>query len=317
MRIYLLILLLMSIGFSCSKNEKNDSISADENVVRNEETVQPPQGVSVISQFVKRSHTYLVTLPYRLYIPEDYSDEEKYPLVLALQSMGRRGTDGYSHMAYDITYWGKPEIQSKYPCFVVAPQCPTECPDSYPGTNCLWQDDDGFNTMYIPLSVRLKTVNHLLDSLIHEFSIDTTRLYVTGHSMGGIATFNLLTYLPDRFAAAVPSAGHWDLNNPDAAAIIANTPLWICVGEYDSWFVHTSRALVQEIEKLGKQVIYTHCNFKTDSCGVMSNADLNNFVEAGADFFYSEFENVYHNMDVRHLKIDALIDWVFSKRKLD
>ena len=308
MRIYVITGLIMIAFLSCSKTEEGNSISTGETGAIPSEAVETPRRVSVINQFVRRSHTYFVTLQYRLYIPADYSAEEKYPLVLALQSMGGRGSDGFSHMANDIIYWGKPEVQSKYPCFVVAPQCPMDY---------LWQDDNGFNTTYIPLSTRLITVNHLLDSLIHEFSIDTTRLYVTGHSMGGIATFNLLTHLPDRFAAAVPSAGHWDLNNPDAAAIITNTPLWICVGEYDSWFVNASRALVQEIEKLGKQVIYTHCNFKTDSCGVMSNSDLNTFVEAGADFFYSEFENVDHNMDTRHLKIDALINWVFSKRKLN
>ena len=40
-----------------------------------------------------------------------------------------------------------------------------------------------------------------------KFPIDTTRIYLTGHSMGGHGTWHIGTVYPDRFAAIAPSAG--------------------------------------------------------------------------------------------------------------
>ncbi|HVE63004.1 MAG TPA: prolyl oligopeptidase family serine peptidase, partial [Mycobacteriales bacterium] len=45
------------------------------------------------------------------------------------------------------------------------------------------------------------------DDAIATFSIDRDRVYVTGHSMGGWASYLLSILYPDRFAAALPYAG--------------------------------------------------------------------------------------------------------------
>src|SRR3990170_1227259 len=67
-----------------------------------------------------------VTLPYRLFIPDNYSPSQKYPLVLALHGSGEGGTNNTSQMKGRMaTSWADPVNQSNYPCFVVVPQCPT------------------------------------------------------------------------------------------------------------------------------------------------------------------------------------------------
>ena len=47
----------------------------------------------------------------------------------------------------------------------------------------------------------------LLDSVMRSYSIDRTKVIVTGFSMGGAGTWHFAGKYPDRFAAAVPVAG--------------------------------------------------------------------------------------------------------------
>ena len=49
-------------------------------------------------------------------------------------------------------------------------------------------------------------INTLLDTLIDQYSIDTTRIYATGMSNGGFMSYRLACELSDRFAAIAPVA---------------------------------------------------------------------------------------------------------------
>src|SRR6185369_4222470 len=68
-------------------------------------------------------------MPYRLFIPAKYESRQKYPLVLWLHGGNGRGTDNVSQLSGGNTtgshVWTLPENQIKYPCFVFAPQCPS------------------------------------------------------------------------------------------------------------------------------------------------------------------------------------------------
>ena len=153
-----------------------------------------------------------VTIPYRLFIPENYSPSQKYPLVLALHGDGARDTNNTSQMDGTATVWADPVNQAEYPCFVVVPQCPV---------NEVWSD--------APIA---GAVIDLVDSLIREFTIDTNRLYITGHSMGGFGTWDMITLFPNRFAAAIPMSGG---GHPALVSRIANTPIWDFHGALDAW----------------------------------------------------------------------------------
>lgn len=48
----------------------------------------------IANKFEKRSHTYEnTTLPYRLFIPENYDPAQSYPMMLCLHGAGSRGDD--------------------------------------------------------------------------------------------------------------------------------------------------------------------------------------------------------------------------------
>lgn len=53
----------------------------------------------IVAKFESREHSFNATsIPYRLFIPENYDSANVYPLVLALHGAGERGTDNLLHI---------------------------------------------------------------------------------------------------------------------------------------------------------------------------------------------------------------------------
>jgi predicted peptidase len=61
-------------------------------------------------------------------------------------------------------------------------------------------------------------------------SVDTSRIYVTGMSMGGYGTFRFVAAYPEIVAAAAPMAGGGDLHG---ASNLSKVPLWVLHGKKD------------------------------------------------------------------------------------
>lgn len=128
---------------------------------------------------------------------------EKYPLVLFLHGAGERGND--LNLVKDFSpgadIFASDEWQKKHPCFVLAPQCPAGM--SWPAFTEL---------LVFTLAV-----------FSQEYPIDTCRRYVTGVSMGGAGTWNLLCHSPELIAAAMPICGYAD---PFLVRKAKHTPVW-------------------------------------------------------------------------------------------
>ena len=253
----------------------------------------------IANMFEARSHTFNeTTLPYRLFVPENYDSMQSYPLVLALHGSGERGSDNQHIQLWRLaTSWADPINQANYPCFVVAPQCPAERS---------WVYD--FNG---PIGPELATVMDLLDSLSREFSIDENRLYVTGLSMGGFGTFDLIQRFPHRFAAAIPMSAGGD---PAQAAKIANLPIWNFHGKIDDEVdVALSRNTIAAIEEAGQPAVYTHCKF--ENCTGLSEDRIDMYVRSHANLLYTEYENGGHIIWDESYDYPFLFPWVFSNYK--
>jgi predicted peptidase len=104
-----------------------------------------------------------------------------------------------------------PAMQNKYgPFYVLAPQANRE--------------RDGMHNA--------EEIKKLIDSLIVQYPIDPSRIYIAGHSMGGMGTMNLLIAYPDFFAAAAPAPGSVGgfggaLITDEEAQALTETPLWL------------------------------------------------------------------------------------------
>jgi lysophospholipase L1-like esterase/poly(3-hydroxybutyrate) depolymerase len=163
-------------------------------------------------------------LGYRLLTPANYDPQKKYPLVLFLHGAGERGDDNQQQLKHGAPLFLKPEVREKFPCFVVAPQAPKEK---------RWADIDWSSDqpkLAEQVSEPMALVLGAIEALQGEFSIDPERLYVTGLSMGGYGTWDLVSRFPERFAAAVPICGGGDKENVTRAK---NVPIWAFHGEND------------------------------------------------------------------------------------
>ena len=132
------------------------------------------------------------SLPYRFLKPEKIEPGKTYPLVLFLHGAGERGDNNAAQLVHGASAFAKPENRQKYPCFVVAPQCPT---------NRRWVEVDWglpSHTMPKTASVPLTLAFELVDKLIAELPVDKSRLYITGLSMGGFGTWDAIQRRPDR-----------------------------------------------------------------------------------------------------------------------
>ena len=177
-------------------------------------------------EFEARTHSAAdgASIPYRLLIPKGYDAQKKYPLVLFLHGAGERGTDNSAQLKHGAGAFASDAAQEKFPCFVMAPQCP---PDQK------WADIDWASdnpTLPAKVSAPMALVLAALESLQKEFKIDADRLYLTGLSMGGFGTWDLITRFPERFAAAVPICGGGDKTKVASAK---NVPIWAFHGELD------------------------------------------------------------------------------------
>ncbi len=138
-------------------------------------------------------------LPYRIYVPENYDETKSYPLVLSLHGSGERGSDNFKHLNYANTLPLKlveEENLKKYPCIIVVPQCAD-------GDWWVWN-------YYQESTFSMDMTVDLIHSLVKEYNIDQNRMYVTGYSMGGTGTWDLLVKHPEMWAAAVPICGVTD-----------------------------------------------------------------------------------------------------------
>lgn len=191
------------------------------------------------------------SLPYRLFVPRAYKAGTRLPLMITLHGAGERGTNNTSQLAHDFNKrWAEDSVQAKHPCFVLAPQCP---PDNK------WVDVDWalgtYDQSKVPMGDELRTVVAILDSLEREFTLDPDRIYVSGLSMGGYGTWDLVARYPARFAAAVAVCGAGDTARAKA---LKSLPIWAFHAEDDLVVpVKGSREMVAALRAAGGNVKYT------------------------------------------------------------
>jgi len=162
------------------------------------------------------------TLNYRILFP-DFDPLQKYPLVIFLHGSGERGNDNTAQLKWGALNFASDYNLKIYKPFVIAPQCP----DNQSWSNFRRGADVKYNdTATNAISLLLS----LIDSTVKKYAIDTNRIYITGLSMGGIGTFDLITRRPNLFAAAVPVCGAGDTSK---ASIFKHIPMWIFHGAED------------------------------------------------------------------------------------
>jgi len=228
---------------------------------------------AAVDGFIARMHlTPTGRMPYRLFVPKRYDPAKKYPLVLWLHGSGGIGTDNLRQIAGDqipgTRFWTTPAAQAKHPSFVLVPQA----------RSATWLGANGAQALDV------------LEKVGKDFSLDTSRIYVIGQSLGGLGAASLLLERPRLFAAAVvlcasdlPQVGG---DKVARAATIAHVPIWAFQGGQDFPKVTSSmRAMIAALKKAGGHPRYT------------------------------EYPGVGHDVWLHAFKEAELLDWVFSQRR--
>lgn len=186
---------------------------------------------------------------YRLLKPDSVEPGRKYPLVLFLHGAGERGDNNKAQLKFLPTWMSAEPMRKKYPCFVLAPQCPT---------NRKWVNVD-WSAMKNPMpqepSDEMKAVIMMLKQIEAEYPVDMDRVYLTGLSMGGYGTWDLACRHADWFAAAAPICGGGDEQQADK---LVGLPLWAWHGDADRAVpVQRSRNMIAAIKAAGGDPKYT------------------------------------------------------------
>ena len=224
------------------------------------------------------------TLPYRILFPADYDPQKRYPLVLFLHGAGERGNDNEKQLVHGVKTFLKAENREKFPCIVIAPQCPAESYWASPKfERTKYPIDFDFNYQY-ELTDGLDRAIQLTRSIIRKEGVDKKRVYITGLSMGGMGTFEAVYRYRRLFAAAIPVCGGADVEAFKRKH--AKIPFWLFHGDVDGVVeVKHSRNMHKKLQALGAEVLYT------------------------------EYPNVNHNSWEKAYEETDLLPWLFAKSR--
>lgn len=168
---------------------------------------------------------------YVVYVPASYDPNQPTPTILFLHGLGETGTDGWRQVAIGL---GSAILLNaeKWNFLVIFPQRP---PDnvSVPGA---WLAQE-------------ELLLAILERTAREYNVDSTRLYLTGLSMGGFGTWGLAARHPRKFAAIAPICGGGD---PATASALRELPIWCFHGEQDTVVpVARSQQMIDAVKAAG------------------------------------------------------------------
>lgn len=181
-----------------------------------------------------------VTMDYLLYLPDgfDSKSDKQWPMLVFLHGSGERGND-----LEKVKMHGPPKLISQgktMPFVVLSPQCPS---------NTDWDTE----TLYT-----------LIKQVASRYRVDEKKVYLTGLSMGGAATWDLAMAYPDYFAAIAPVCGPVNRNYPAKATELKDLPVMAFHGAMDDVVpVWGAAAMIKRLQDIGNSatiVIYPDAN---------------------------------------------------------
>jgi predicted peptidase len=209
-------------------------------------------------------------MPYRLYVPTTYSPSRRFPLIVALHGLG--GTEDAFFDGYEKRL---PALAEQHGYIVAAP-LGYRVDGSY-GWGVGSPPADPVVRRTQDLSEQ--DVMQVLQHVRQQYKIDDSRVYLMGHSMGGIGTWKVAAKYPDIWAALAPISG---VGQPGTIERFRQIPEIVVHGDNDPTVnVSGSRAMVDKMKELGVEVKYVEVPGGTHGSVVAPN------IGAILDFFDS------------------------------
>ena len=208
-------------------------------------------------------------------------DQPGKPAILVfLHGIGERGDENLASIRLAVSDIVKQIMAAKQKVILLAPECPS---------NQLWAPlhRGGAQAKLTEKPAQaLGLVPVLIQKKIKEFNADPDRVYITGLSMGGYGTWDLISrYGTDLFAAAMPCCGGGD--PAQAEAKLKDLPIWIFHGGADPTVpVMLSRRMYTALKDAGND-----------------------------DVFYKEYPGVQHDCWTQTYRNPEAWKWLFSQKR--
>ena len=177
------------------------------------------------------THPFFGEMYYLIDIPESLKDKENLPIVLFLHGAGERGKDHKLIKVHGIPKYIENKAVS-LPVVTICPQC------VHPRT---WANSIEF-------------LRDFIEYVIKEHKIDRSRMAITGISMGGYGTWEMIMTFPDYFKKAAPICGGGTVWR----ACDIKADVWTFHGDIDPVVpVENTTMMADALQKSGKKIKYT------------------------------------------------------------
>lgn len=179
-----------------------------------------------------------LNFPYVEYAPETI--KENLPLIVFMHGAGERD-HGNGLSVADKHGFNKVFQDGNYEFIYLVPQIPS---------TTFW-------------GAKQESIISFIKNAIKKYKVNENRVYLTGVSMGGCATWQTAMSAPELFAAIVPMCGigyPWNAN-------VLNMPIWVFHGADDKAVsVTNSDQIVEVLTQNGKNVKYTRYDGVGHNC---------------------------------------------------
>ena len=166
------------------EKENNPKKEKDENddfydIITKEELIKARNSFTQLNYVDLESDIRPKSLSYNLFIPENYTKNTRYPLILFISDESFIGNEVTSPLSQtkEGPIWASDLFQTKNKYFVLIPKY----------NETIIDDENKLKSEYLNITKRL------IIELINKFNIDKNRIYGIGQSMGATAIFYLLS----------------------------------------------------------------------------------------------------------------------------
>ena len=185
-------------------------------------------------------------LNYWLYIPENATDN--MPLIVYLHGGSCRGDDINLLMQKEgLCKWLNENKITNIPAYIVFPQLSSKYKSGWV------QNANG--------------VKQLIEDIVKRYKINTDKISLTGHSMGGTGTLNIAAKYPRLFSCIAPMSGSMDNVTDEAISALSSMPVWAFTGDSDTVVKpEKSQLIIDAIKDYGgiiKTTVFEDCNHET------------------------------------------------------
>ncbi len=221
---------------------------------------------------------------YQVFVPEDWTPHEKWPVILFLHGAGERGDDGVRQTGIGIGAAIRGN-RSAVRAIVVMPQCRKN----------LWWTLPPMDDLAMAA----------LQQASKEFHGDAQKTYLSGISMGGFGAWYLAQKYPGKFAALVVVCG--GIRVP--ALALKTYPELAKLTPPDSPKSYTDAAA-----RIGKIPVWIFHGAKDDVVPIAESERMSGAMKKnGAEVRFTEYPDVGHAAWGKAFEEPKLFPWLFSK----